>query len=208
MSWDDRALLDGCDLAELGGPSALLLGADTGPWSVVRCDAALLDLRAARFGPRLAVTATCPACGEQLEAVLSDADVRPEGQPLAADGRTFRPPAMADLRDAAAAADASEARALLTSRCLTSGEPRGADEAFAAALADAELLVALGCPTCEARWDAPFDTGAYVLAEARAEAARILDEVHELALAYAWTQDDVLALTPRRRSGYLQRIRG
>jgi hypothetical protein len=208
VTWDDRSLLDGCDAADVAGPSGLLAKTGTGSWPVERRDAALLDLRAARFGPRLALLAACPACGEQIEAALEVADVRPVERALAADGRTFRSPALDDLRDAAACADPGEARALLTTRCLVSGDPDGAAEAFAAALAAAERLVGLACPTCEATSEAPFDAGAFVLAEARAEAGRIIDEVHELAVAYGWTEADVLALSPRRRSSYLRLVRG
>jgi hypothetical protein len=208
VSWDDRSLLDGCDAADVAGPSGLLPGEDVSTWPVERRDAALLDLHAARFGPQLAVLATCPACGEHIEAALSVEDVRPASQPLRSGGRTFRSPRLADLRVAAACADADEARALLTARCLVAGEPEGAEQAFAAALASAERLVGLACPACEARWEAPFDAGAFVLAEARAEAARILDEIHELAVAYGWTEADVLALAPRRRGSYLRLVRG
>lgn len=208
MSWDDRSLLDGCDAADVVGPSGLLPGADPSSWPVERRDAALLDLHAARFGPQLAVLATCPACGEHIEAALSVQDVRPVAGPLRAGGRTFRSPVLEDLRLAAACADAGEARALLTARCLVSGETEGAEEAFAAALAHAERLVGLVCAACEAMWEAPFDAGAFVLAEARAEAARILDEIHELAVAYGWTEADVLALAPRRRGSYLRLVRG
>lgn len=208
MSWDDRSLLDGCDAADAVGPSGLLPGADTGSWPVERRDAELLDLHAARFGPQLAVLATCPACGEHIEAALSVADVRPASRPLRSGGRSFRSPTLEDLRVAAVCTDAAEARALLTARCLISGDAEGAEEAFAAALASAERLVALSCPACEALWEAPFDAGAFVLAEARAEAARILDEIHELAVAYGWTEADVLTLAPRRRGSYLRLVRG
>jgi len=207
VTWDDRSLLDGCDAADLAGPSGLLAGADTGSWSVERRDAALLDLRATRFGGNLGVIAACPACGERIEATLPVAAVRPVAGPLEAGGRTFRSPALDAVRAAAMCADPAEARALLTVRCLVSGDATGAEEAFAAALAATERLVGLACPACEATWEAPFDAGAFVLAEARAEAARILDEVHELALAYGWTEADVLALSPRRRSSYLRLVR-
>lgn len=207
MTWDDRSLLDGCDAADAGGPSGLL-GASSGSWSVARRDAALLDLRLSRFGPDLTVLAACPACGEQIEAALHLASVRPVERPLESGGRTFRSPSLDDLRAAAAVDDRADARSLLTSRCLVTGDPAGAEEAFVAALAGAERLVGLACPACDATWEAPFDAGAFVLAEARAEAARLLDDVHELAVAYGWTETDVLTLTPRRRGSYLRLVRG
>ena len=208
MTWDDRSLLDGCDAADFAGPSALLGAAEAEAWPLPCRDAALLELRAARFGPQLAALAMCPACGEVVEAGLTVADVRPADGPLRAGGRTFRAPVVKDLRAAAACAGEGEARAELTSRCLVSGSRDGAEAVFAAALSAAERLVGLSCPACEATWEAPFDAGTFVLAEARAEAGRILDEVHELAVAYGWTEGDVLALSPRRRATYLRLVRG
>src|SRR4051812_26262854 len=89
------------------GPTelGLLAGADA---TVGERDAALLDLRESLFGPRLEILATCPGCGEQLEADVQCADLRraapdPETR-LEAGGATFRLPTSGDLAAAGGAA--------------------------------------------------------------------------------------------------------
>ena len=36
----------------------------------------------------------------------------------------------------------------------------------------------------------------------------LMDDIHDLALAYHWSEEAILALAPVRRRGYLQRLRG
>ena len=218
----DALLLAAADAAHAaaGSPgraaAALLaraVGEDVRGWSVSRRDAALCDVRRARFGERLTALASCPECGERVELSLSVDDVRPrtdDDEVLPARGPrgaryAFRHPTVGDVLDAAAIDDPDAARALLVRRCLVQGRPRrGAADALARALAGADTVVALTCPACAATWDAPFDPGAFLLSEIRAEAARLLGEVAALARAYGWSEEDVLALSPLRRRAYLE----
>ncbi len=193
-----------------------------------RRDALLLDLRAALFGPVMACTADCPACGETCEwsapvAALRQAEEAdaPDVHEWSADGWRvrFRLPDGSDLavlhgrvRD-----DGAAARRLLE-RCVLEAARDGAALAarelpdalleplsVAMALADpqAATSVALGCPACGHAWEADLDVAAFLWTELDAWARRTLDDVHQLASRYGWTEPEVLALSPTRRAFYL-----
>jgi hypothetical protein len=189
-----------------------------------RRDTLLLRLRCRQFGALLQAQSACPECGERLEyeldgwqlagpaepaALLADpADLR-----LALHGRvlSLRRPAADDL------AEAADPAALMR-RCLLE-PPADADAlcadpawqaAFGAALADelplADPQIALQCPACGAGWEESFDAAGFLYDDLRAASARLLDEVHRLALAYHWSERDILALPAARRRDYLQRL--
>jgi hypothetical protein len=195
-----------------------------------RRDARLLALHRALGGGALAATARCPDCGE-----TADFEVDPEG--LAAWAADAPPPAEVeaagfvvewrspDSRDAAAAAaaaDAAAAERVLLGRCVTAARgpdgdvggavlPRAAREALARAMADAdplaEVLVDVSCPGCGVVFVADLDVAAFVWAELRADAQRILRDVDALARTYGWTEPEVLALDDGRRAAYLELVR-
>lgn len=214
----------------------LLLGAAEGSLSpdalpalsVGRRDAALLDLRAALFGPRLDAVADCPACGRRLEFEAPVAALRVEPGPggereLDAGGYRLRlrPPTSADLLALAAAAP-DDGAAWLLARCVGAERdgmavpvadlPPEARDAAAVALAEADpaadLRFELVCPACEYGWVAPFDVAGYLWAEVDRWALRTLRDVHYLALAYGWREGDALALSPLRRRLYLEMTYG
>ena len=199
-------------------------------------DAALLDLRAATFGPMLRGFVACPACGERLELALAAPEIRlaaypapgePVAQPAGAfeiDGWTIRYwlPTSRDLA-AIAAPDAASGRADLLRRCLlaverdgVAAEPADLPEPVVRELAQqmaerdpqAEILLDLGCPACERRWQAPFDIVAFFWEEIAAAARRLLRDVHTLARAYGWREADLLAMSARRRQSYLELVDG
>ena len=51
-----------------------------------------------------------------------------------------------------------------------------------------------------------LDLEATCLALLAAEQPRLIDDIHALARAYHWTEAEVLAVPPRRRRQYLDRI--
>ena len=98
---------------------------------------------------------------------------------------------------------------MLLERCAGSAELSGEERAaVAAALAEAdplaEVLVDVACPACGEEFVADLDIGAFVWADVRARAQRLLLEVDALARAYGWTEVEVLALGERRRAAYLE----
>ena len=169
-----------------------------------RRDALLLELYA---GEALDATAACPACGEQAEfSVERDALLARARDAKPAD---WRPPDSTDVSAAAATGDAEAADRVLLERCAGSAElSAGQRAAFVAAVAEAdplaEVLVDVSCPACGEAFVADLDVGAFVWADVRVAARRLLLEVDALARAYGWTEAEVLALGDRRRAAYLE----
>ncbi len=81
---------------------------------------------------------------------------------------------------------------------------------MAAALSEvdpqADIRLDLTCAVCGHAWAAPFDVPAHVWADVDACARGLLAEVHALAQAYGWREEDILALSPARRHFYLEAI--
>jgi hypothetical protein len=189
-------------------------------------DALLLRLRQHTFGAEFTGAAECERCGEQVELVLRAADLV-AGEPLAEttaswDGYELRlrPPDSRDLT-AASHPDLARARVQLLERCLIEARYRG--EAAAAAelpdevveeaerrLAEADpvsdIRIVAVCPACGARQPMTFDIVVFFWREIEAWAQRILREVHTLASAYGWGEEEILALSPVRRQCYVDLV--
>lgn len=144
---------------------------------------------------------------------------------LAMDGyeATFRPPNSLDLAAIAGMRSPEQARLHLLERCVLSAEENGkvcevADlpEPITAAIAEriassdpqGDVQISLSCPACAHEWQAAFDILTFFWVEINAWAQRILREVHLLARAYGWREEDILALSPWRRQAYLQMVTG
>jgi hypothetical protein len=215
-------------LAEAGGPPAEPEELERLPLG--RRDARLLELYRALGGSSLEATAACPSCSETVEfeadaAALLEREARGAAPAaLEFDGFTveWRPPDSLDVEAAAAAADVESAERILLGRCVHSATgPDGPIEpadlppevraAVAGAMAEAdplaEVLVDVSCPACGTGFVADLSVAAFVWAELRAAAVRVVREVDELARAYGWTELEVLALGERRRAAYLALVR-
>jgi hypothetical protein len=202
-----------------------LLGAalpDRGPEALAALDLGLRDwhllrLRAALFGATLPCYGDCPHCAERLEIELdarahADEPLPEAPEYLGGRGHRWRLPNTQDLIAAARRPSAEEAERLLFTRCLLEG---AAPDAAALAEADAgleslararSLELELTCAACGGCWHLTFDAAGYLWEELNARALRLLDEVHQLALHYGWSERDILALGDARRQAYLARL--
>ncbi|MFA7767482.1 hypothetical protein ACGFNX_14880 [Streptomyces sp. NPDC048723] len=186
-------------------------------------DALLVDLRTACFPGDLECLARCPGCGEDLEVSVPVSDLRqPAAQEyeatLALGGMRVRYRALTSRDVLAVAPSDPDARCRLARRCVldVSGGPAPEElaaevvEAVAAALSEvdpqADIRLDLTCAVCGHAWAAPFDVPAHVWADVDACARGLLAEVHALAQAYGWREEDILALSPARRHFYLEAI--
>ncbi len=185
--------------------------------TIGRRDAQLLVLRDMTFGSEITGVTDCPKCGEKIELSFNSSDIHPatEIEPPAeltvqSNGREvrFRLPTSADLL-------AINSPEQLLERCLLSGRNHVTEnlvtavgEKMSRADPTAEIHIALNCPSCEHRWEAPFDIVAFLWREISAAARRLLREVHTLASAYGWTESETLALSPARRRTYLEMANG
>ena len=191
-------------------------------------DADLLTLREETFGSEMAGVAACPQCHEQLELSFTVTQIRLKsaaqtGQAFAltVDGYDLqvRPPNSLDLEAIGHQTDASLRRNLLLQRCLiaayhaakpvSAGELPASifpavEEGMAQADPQADIRLAISCPSCDHQWHGDFDILSFFWSEIEAWAARILHEVHILASAYGWREYDILALSPSRRQIYLE----
>jgi hypothetical protein len=193
-------------------------------------DLALLQLRRQSFGDALSAFAACPSCGELLEFALPAAALAATLRSASHDDCSIshddcairlRLANTADIAAAAAAPDLDDARALLLSRCAEATNAEG-ETVPLERLADgvrnevlvrlqamhdaAELTVVLSCPHCRAREPLGLDIPAFLWAEAHRAADLLLDEVHQLAAAYGWAEEAILAMTASRRRAYLDRL--
>lgn len=198
--------------------------------SVGQRDARLLAVCEQTSGPRLEGFVECPRCAEDLEFGVAVADLRApdpgtseEAWELSVGDLSlrFRLPNSRDLGAAAGCADPVAARGLLARRCVLQasrdGLPVAPDELPAGAVStlgermvehdpQAEVLLDLRCPACEHRWEALFDVASFLWEELATQAERLMREVHALAVAYGWSETEILDLNVRRRRSYLEMV--
>lgn len=189
-------------------------------------DLAITRLRQSLFGTTVQGSAACERCGEVAEVAFSldaiDAPAGPEGEQTVA-GVRYRLPSTLDLEAASHAETVAEARRILLERCIAgAGEACNQDATSradapsgeSAALRQmaeqdgrADVKLALECPACGLQFEALFDIARYFWRELELGAGRLLGEVHELACAYGWSEDEILGLSAARRAAYLERVR-
>jgi uncharacterized protein (UPF0212 family) len=195
-------------------------------------DACLFLLQESLFGADLQTIAACPSCGERLESRFTVRDIcvpplllpQPrEPLSLAHGGYSvrFRLPCSDDLLELPAATDPDTVSAALLQRCVieaqcnvTTIEPqqlpikvqRRVTEAMAEQDPLADLQMAVNCPACGHFWSATMDIAAYLWGELDDWAQDLLAEVHLLARHYAWSERDILSLSPVRRRFYLDLV--
>jgi hypothetical protein len=220
----------GVALPPAARPAALLAASGGEPLRLIERlplgnrDSRLLEWYREIAGTRFEALTDCPQCGGAVELEFDAADIeRPAGSggvvTESDDGWTisWRSPDTLDFRHAAEAETVEGAREILLERCLTvSGDGEEPPPALLAKLMElaasadpqADVRLDLGCPVCNAAWQAPFDIGTFLWKRIEAEALRLLSEVHELAASCSWSETEILSLSPARRSAYLQLARG
>jgi len=195
-------------------------------------DDRLLAWRERMFGCRLDAISACPACRETLEFEMDTAAVRvppPAAPPntidLARDDCEvcFRLPTQLDIAKLNPEADVEDNRRELLKRCVIRARRGGREIAsddlpaeIVAAISDrmaradpqGDLQLALSCPQCGHGWNSSLDVVSFLWTELNAWALRLLRDIHLLASAYGWREEDILALSPTRRQTYLDLIQG
>lgn len=172
------------------------------------------DIRAAQS----AAAAAAVTDAESMTLSVDDYEVHfrlPNSQDLSA---------VADTAGVGAGDALVDARGRLLARCVLRIVERGEErepggggllpervrEALQARMAEADpqadVQLALSCPSCGHLWSVTFDIVSYFWGEISAWAGRTLREVHTLAAAYGWREEDILAMSPRRRHLYLEMV--
>ncbi|GAA1857198.1 hypothetical protein [Myceligenerans crystallogenes] len=206
------------------GGAVVLLARGAAPDLATACDlplavaaqAALAELRE-RTGPTLATVLDCAGCGDVLDVALAlDALAAPAATPAearvpAAGGDVVvRTPTTTDVL---AALESDDPGTHLRERCEQ--WPPGADRADRAGLADrvadaAEALAGAAaararvtCPGCGRETVADVDVVRLLAERVTEQASALLADVAELAGAFGWSEDEILAMSPWRRRAYL-----
>jgi len=194
-------------------------------------DRLLFLVRQWLFGEELKGFAECPQCGQRLEFMLEISQICGAGavspttdqQSFSVSGfdLRFRSPRSRDLLSVSADSEFQRVRRLLAACCLQEvyrdGQLVGVDElpevvfqqlAIQVVEGDPlqEVLLEMTCPACDYRWQPLLDIGQFLWEEVAAYARRLLREVHALAQAYGWGEEEVLALSARRRQVYLEMV--
>ncbi|MFE4748956.1 hypothetical protein ACFRIB_01475 [Streptomyces mirabilis] len=192
-------------------------------------DAALMDLRAGLFGDRVEAVADCGACGAELEVDFRLGDVRAAAETAEPETEVrghghvvrFRLPDSEDLLAVLHPGDPGATRAGLLRRCVLQAR-RGRRSLAVEELPDAVVAVVearmaeldpqadvrltAGCPDCGQDTEVLFDIAAHLWSEVHTWCRRTLWDVHLLASSYAWSESDVLAMSPARRRFYLEAV--
>jgi hypothetical protein len=198
--------------------------------NIGRRDEQLLNLREKLFGPLMTGRASCPGCGQAIEMNFSIRELRADSNEVMPPRFTtrfrefeitFRLPNTNDLATLIADENLAMQKRRLAQRCvlsITCNDQTLAFDRLPDDVVDAlsermseldpqgDVQLALTCPQCSYRWDAPLDIVSFVWTELQAHAAQLLRDVHLLASNYGWHEADILALTPARRQAYLELI--
>jgi len=183
---------------------------------------ALLRLRETCFGTRIVACIDCEHCGVGMEIVFDTAqllaginEVDTPGD-FKISGLRFRVPCSRDLAEVSGESDINMAAAKLLKLCCLA-HPQKMDASFANMLGEAEAAIenidpaadinlSLSCEDCGHHWLAGFNIGSLLWDEIDVRARTLLAEVHSLARAYGWTEAEILALSPHRRTAYLAMV--
>jgi hypothetical protein len=196
--------------------------ANLADWTLGRRNHALLEVHCSLFGAILQGWTSCTHCGEQMEFEINALELARENlsaelgrQTVFVNHQQFRLPTTRDLAAIAQASNPATAATELLDSCLMNEEAApswsGEDvekigEKLAGADPLAEIQIALCCPACANEYTDSIEVVSFLWAEIEACAKRLLWEVHALATSYGWTEPDVLALSPARRSLYLEMV--
>jgi hypothetical protein len=199
-------------------------------WSLKDRLQALLVIVVATQGQRLRLQVRCvqPGCRELMEIELDLADFSQSGQPTTL---SFQPTPETELQlrlpngcdqlywlSNNGAVDNSFAKMAATLVTQVNGEtpPEGWQvpdawlDLIGAELEQHDTLMTIEiettCPACLQNMQLDLDIEKHLLSFLAGEQKRLLNQIHQLASAYHWSETDIVALTCQRRHYYTTRI--
>lgn len=187
-------------------------------WPLGRRNRALAEIYTRAIGPNVRGWTRCFRCNAQLEfaldlrALLANTAAAPTEE-IVIGGNRFRLPTSRDL--AAVALENAGGVERLLARCAAQDQPaewteeelEAIESQLEAADPLAEILLHFDCPDCGGSFDESLELTEFLWAELERRARRTLEDVHVLAAAYGWSEEEILALSPARRRLYVDRVR-
>ena len=196
-------------------------------------DRMLLEFREKVFGPNLEGFACCPNCSESLEINMSTNDFLRQQESKISDNAEFlefsvdnlncksRLPNSLDLAAVLACKDVNDAFQLLVKRCLvniTSDGKNVETDQLSASIIDklgtvfvesepyADIMLDLKCPACNHNWQMSFDILTFLWNDISSYAKNLLWEIHTIASAYKWSENEILSMSSIRRKHYMEML--
>ncbi len=199
-----------------------------GALSLGNRDFRLFQIRAHMFGEKFPSMEACPNCSQGVEMVLDGSIVhqqestQSQGQ-ITRDGYdvNFRVPNSEDLEAMVNCSTAEEAKVALANRCLIASRYQNEavtpetlpielmghiQQEITSLDPNAEILIDLICPDCRHGWTLLFDIATYVWTEITDYVGRLLGDIHLLARAYGWNEQEVMGLSSFRRRWYVEAV--
>jgi hypothetical protein len=228
--WEAGSRLSPLDRSVLAAQVAGVPASQTADLPLGERNRVLARLYLEHFGGTLDGFTQCTECGEKLEFnfdLRQVADAPPlEASNLVVVGRwKFHLPTSRALAMALNGGEEASAGHRLLAHCLA--ESAGADpdqseavpgwseeemaaieEKLAEADSLAEIQIGFRCPECDADFEEALDIGSFLWSEIESAARQLFDDIHLLASAYGWTEDEVLRLSSMRREAYVRRVLG
>jgi hypothetical protein len=201
-------------------------GEDLEDWSVGRRDRALLE----HYCPPRAVldaVADCPSCGSVLDvavdtrALVADSSADPVTVGVGDHEVVVRALTVGDLRSLPVGASPEPLRSALLDRCVVRATCAGREipprelpavvvDRIESALDEldpgGDLEVVLTCGDCGKTWAETLDPVRFAWSALESSARRLATDVHHLARAYGWSEQDILALSAFRRHLYVTAV--
>ena len=182
--------------------------------------ALLLTILEAGDASDLELVLDCAACAERIEVALPlralvehQRAARPEVE-ARRDGRTIRlrRPTGEDLQRWSTELRSGDTAAFVQALIVDGERELDAEwlTVIEAALADSDPLVdfkvVTRCPACDAPHEADVDLQPLICRRLKGAQSTLLDEIHRLALAYHWSEAELVAMPAGRRGQYLARL--
>jgi hypothetical protein len=188
--------------------------------------AAALFIRSVWIGATIRAEASCPApgCGGDVEIAFSIDAYLDHHRPRPFRGVSeeegwfalpraevrFKVLTLGELDTAMS--DGTASADTLAASCIRPPAPnastlRRVERALQALAPTLDGMVTGVCPLCGTQVQLWFPPIEFVLDELRGDSAGLFDEVHELARAYHWSEQEILRLDRSRRRGYVELVR-
>jgi hypothetical protein len=194
-------------------------------------DATLLDMRSHHFGDLCVCTDACQHCSSVVEFEFSIASLLHQVNDQRRTRFSFekdafcinvRLPTTGDIEHVLNnCLEKDQLETALFRQCILSSTEHGKtispdelpeeiSQSVLTAMGEAQDLAdiqfQLTCNQCDYQWSAPFDIARFFWEEIDRHVRRLLHEVHRIASAYGWSDQQILSLSPQRRTFYLECI--